>query len=108
MQTYGLVINLKDDNHVMSEYKKFHQAVWPKVKSDLIDSGVNKMKIFLFKSTLFMYMEASEDFDFSLLANTSEETKDWNKLMRTLQVPVGDVKSGEWWHELEKVYDLQW
>ena len=108
MHTYGLVIYLKDEPHVISEYKKFHTSVWPKVKSDLIDLGVNKMKIFLFESTLFMYMEASEDFDFSLLANASEETEDWNKLMSTLQVPVRDVKRGEWWCELEKVYDLQW
>ena len=55
-----------------------------------------------------MYLEASEDFDFSLLANASKETKEWNKLMSTLQVPVSSVKPGEWWHQLEKVYDLKW
>ena len=108
MRTYGLVINLNDDTKVISEYKKFHKSVWPKVKSDIIDSGITQMKIFIFEATLFMYLEASEDFDFSLLANASKETKEWNKLMSTLQVPVSSVKPGEWWHQLEKVYDLKW
>ena len=48
MQTYGLVINLKDDSNVISEYKKFHKSVWPKVKNDILDSGVSQMKIFIF------------------------------------------------------------
>jgi len=108
MQTYGLVINLKDDSNVIAEYKKFHKSVWPKVKSDILDSGISQMKIFIFESTLFMYLEASKDFDFSLLANASKETKEWNKLMSTLQVPVPSVKPGEWWYQLEKVYDLEW
>ena len=54
MRTYGLVINLNDDPKVISEYKKFHKSVWPKVKSDIIDSGITQMKIFIFEATLFM------------------------------------------------------
>tara|TARA_B100000676_G_C17279119_1_gene436750 strand:- start:117 stop:443 length:327 start_codon:yes stop_codon:yes gene_type:complete len=108
MQSYGLVISLKNDQSVIAKYKKFHYSVWPQVKKDLISSGVKNMKIFIFESTLFMYMEASDNFDFSLLANASDETREWNKIMNNLQVPVSTVRPGEWWHQLEKVYDLEW
>jgi L-rhamnose mutarotase len=35
MQTFGLTLTLQDDPHKIPSYKRFHQAVWPRVTDRL-------------------------------------------------------------------------
>ena len=58
---------------------------------------------------LFMYLEASDDFDlhrdFPRYAET-QVAKEWDDLMRINQEPVDEAKPDEWWAAMEEVFDL--
>ena len=59
-----------------------------------------------------MYIETIEDFnytrDFQRYMEETERAQEWDDLMCTLQEIVEEAKPGEWWAEMEKVYDLNW
>ena len=58
-----------------------------------------------------MYMETGDDFvparDFPKYMET-ERARKWDELMRTFQEPVPDAASGEWWAEMDEVFDSAW
>jgi len=69
------------------------------------------MKIFLHGRRLFMYLEASDDFDLARDFPRYMETrraKEWDVLMRQFQEPVPGARPGEWWAAMEEVFDLDW
>ena len=108
MRTFAMTLDLKDAPGVVEQYKQYHRAVWPEVVEALRDIGIPKMKIFLRGLHLFMYMETVDDFeparDLPRYAEV-ERAKEWDDLMRTFQQPVPDAAPGEWWAEMEEVFD---
>ena len=109
MKAFGMTLNLKDDPRIIEEYKENHKSVWPEVLAGLRGIGISKMKIFLLGNRLFMYLEASDDFDlhrdFPRYAET-QVAKEWDDLMRINQEPVDEAKPDEWWAAMEEVFDL--
>jgi len=69
------------------------------------------MKIFLLGRRLFMYMEAVDGFDparaFPRL-NDDLRYREWDALMRSMQERVPEAREGEWWAQMEEVFDLNW
>jgi len=94
MKSFGMTLNLKSDPGVVDNYVEYHEAVWPDVLAGLGGIGISRMKIFLHGLRLFMYMEKGR-------------AKEWDELMRTFQEPVPGAASGEWWAEMEEVFDLE-
>jgi L-rhamnose mutarotase len=111
MKSYAMSLNLKDDSAVIEAYKEYHRAVWPEVLTGLRAVGISRMKIFLLGRRLFMYLEASDDFDlardFPRYMQT-ERAQEWDALMRTFQEPAPEAAPGEWWASLDEVFDLDW
>jgi L-rhamnose mutarotase len=69
------------------------------------------MKIFLHGRRLFMYLEASDDFDIARDFGrymSSERAQEWDALMREFQEPVPGAAPDEWWAPMEEVFDLDW
>ena len=58
-----------------------------------------------------MWMETRTDFDpqrdFARL-NDDPRYREWDELMRSLQEPVPEARLGEWWAEMEEIFDLNW
>lgn len=111
MKTYALTLNLKDDDQVVEEYKRYHQAVWPEVTARLREVGITGMQIFLVGRRLFMYMTAVNDFDPTVdFPRYSEQprAREWDDLMRGFQEKAPEAKEGEWWALMEEVFDLRW
>jgi len=111
MKTYGMTLDLKEDPDIIEKYKEYHRAVWPEVISGLHDLGISKMKIFLGGNRLFMYLETPDDFepgrDFPKYMK-SDQAKEWDELMRTFQQKSPAARPGEWWANMEEVFDIEW
>jgi len=61
---YCFALDLKNDEQLISEYEKYHRAVWPEIVDSIKDSGIINMEIYRAFNRLFMIMETSEDFSF--------------------------------------------
>ncbi len=109
MQSYGMMLMLKDDEDIAERYRRYHRDVWPEVIVRLREAGIVEMRIYLLGRRLFMCMEAVDGFaperDFPKLAEDPRYSE-WDELMRGLQQPAPEAKAGEWWASMEEVFDL--
>ncbi len=109
MRAFGLTLCLQDDAAKISEYRRYHQMVWPEVTARLRECGVHQMQIFLRGRRMFMYLLASDDFeparDFARINEDPFSTR-WNELMATLQERAPEANPDEWWAPMELVFDL--
>jgi len=110
MKAYGRTINLKDDPEIIRRYRAYHAAVWPEVARGLQSIGITRMRIWLLGRRLFMLMETVDDFDaerdFARYMRGEPRIREWQALMESFQEPVPDAKAGEWWADMELVFDL--
>ena len=111
MKSYGMALDLKDNQEIRDKYIEYHRAVWPDVLAGLRGVGITGMKIFLHGDRLFMYLEAEDTFvperDFSRYME-SGRAGEWDELMRTFQQPIPGAAAGDWWSEMDEVFDLNW
>jgi L-rhamnose mutarotase len=110
MQAFGLTLCLQPDPDKISEYRRYHQAVWPEVTARLRECGVQQMQIFLRDTRMFMYLLTDDNFepsrDFKRI-NDDPVSARWNELMATLQARAPEANSDEWWAPMELVFDLE-
>lgn len=110
MRHFGLALNLKDDPHVIEQYKIYHRDVWPEVLESLREVGITRMDIYLLGRRLFMAIETVDDFDpardFPRYLELHPRCREWDELMRTFQEPVPEAKPDEWWATMEPVFEL--
>ena len=108
-KSYAMALDLRDDQALIEQYIEHHRAVWPEALESLKRLGIEKMKIFLLGRRLFMYVEVPDDFDFPAdLASYTDEprAKEWDEFMRGFQERVPGAMQGEWWAQMEQVWDL--
>jgi L-rhamnose mutarotase len=109
LKSYGLTLMLKDDEAIVERYKEYHRHAWPEVLARLREGGIVEMRIYLLGRRMFMYMEAVDGFaperDFPKLAE-DPRCREWDELMRTLQERAPEARAGEWWAQMEEVFDL--
>ena len=111
MQSFGMTLLLQDDPERIRMYCELHQKVWASVINRLRDSGIVGMEIFLIGRRLFMYMTTTGEFvprtDF-LRLNDDPEYREWSELTASLQERAPEASEGEWWSQMQKVFDLGW
>ncbi|MGB0606260.1 MAG: L-rhamnose mutarotase [Candidatus Latescibacterota bacterium] len=111
MKHYGLTIDLKDDPELIAQYKAHHADPWPEPLQGLREIGITDMKIFLLGTRMFMYMTSTDEFDaerdFPTYVERNPKAAEWDALMRTFQQQVPQAREGEWWAEMEMVFDLE-
>jgi L-rhamnose mutarotase len=110
-QTYALTILLRDEPGVVERYRAGHAAAWPPVIASLRASGILDMQIFLLGRRLFMWMRTVDGFDPARDLAGAEDDPDcrrWDELMTSLQERAPEAGEGEWWAEMELVFDLAW
>jgi len=110
MKSFAMALDLRDDAAAIEKYKEYHRAVWDEVLDGLRSIGIRKMKIFLHRQRLFMYLEAPDGFDlerdFPRYMAQSPPAAEWDALMREFQQPVPGASPSEWWAAMEEVFDL--
>ena len=109
MKRYCFALDLKDDPTLISEYKAYHENVWPEIKKSILDSGVISMDIYIAGNRLFMIMDTTDTFDLQEKANrdsTNPRVLEWEKLMWNYQKPLPFAKPGEKWVLMDKIFEL--
>ena len=111
MSRHCLTLDLKEDEHAIAEYKRYHERIWPEVKQSLFDSGVQDMEIYLLGQRLFMIMEVGEGFSFGEKAKMDEANptvQRWERLMETFQAELPpEKKDQKWrWAPMDRVFSL--
>jgi len=108
MRVFAQAIDLADDPARIDEYLRHHRAVWPEVTDGLRAIGIRGMRIWRGGTRLFMVVETDDDFDPARYQDYAADprTGEWDALMRTFQRPAPFAKPGEWWAQLEEVFDL--
>ena len=110
MKHFGLTLNLKDDPEIIEQYKDYHQNAWKETLAGLKAVGITRMNIYLLGRRLFMTMETVDNFDierdFPRYLEQHPKCQEWDKLMRTFQEPVEEAQEGEWWAQMELVFEL--
>ena len=106
MKRIGSVIQVSPES--ITEYEKIHADVWPGVLATLKKSNVSNYSIYRYENMLFSYMEYSgNDFEKDMAAIAADPTtQDWWKVTAPMQIPVAEIKDGEWWHAIPEVFHL--
>ena len=108
-QKFCLALDLKDDAQLMSEYKAYHQEVWPEIIASIKDSGIMVLEIYNVGNRMFMIIEANEDFSFdkkSAADAGNQKVQEWEDLMWQFQQALPWAKPGEKWMLMEKIFEL--
>ena len=109
-QRYCLTLDLKDDPALISEYRKYHEKVWPEIRKSIKDSGIEDMEIYLLGTRMFMIMEVSNSFSFEAKASADQKNpkvQEWEQLMWKFQEALPDAKPGEKWMQMERIFKLE-
>jgi L-rhamnose mutarotase len=109
MSRYCLALDLVDDKQLISEYEKYHSAVWPEIIKSITGSGITEMEIYRVGNRLFMIMETTDSFSFDkkgAMDAGNTKVQEWEQLMWKYQQGLPFAKPGEKWMLMEKIFTL--
>lgn len=109
MTKYCFALDLKDDEKLISEYKKYHQEIWPEITKSIVDAGILNLEIFNVHNRLFMIMEVDASFSFEekdKLDENNVKVQEWEALMWKYQQGLPMAKKGEKWVLMDRIYQL--
>ena len=110
MKRYCLALDLKNDEQLISAYKKYHEKIWPEITKSIKESGIENMEIYLIENRMFMIMEVTDSFSFekkSKMDKMNPKVQEWEKLMWNYQKALPMAKPGEKWLLMDKIYQLE-
>ncbi|WP_242133642.1 L-rhamnose mutarotase [Aestuariivivens marinum] len=109
MKRYCLALDLKNDPKLISEYKTYHENVWPEITKSIKDSGIEDAEIYCVGNRLFMILEVNDTFSFDKkeqMDANNPKVQEWETLMWNYQQALPMAKKGEKWLLMEKIYEL--
>jgi len=109
LKKYYLALDLKEDEKLIEEYKKYHQAVWPDIIASIKDAGVEDLEIYAVGNRLFMIMTVKNTFSFEKKAAmdaANAKVQEWEGLMWKFQQALPFAEAGEKWVLMEKIFQL--
>lgn len=107
---FCLTLDLKDDPHLIAEYQRYHEKIWPEITHSIKQAGILDMEIYLLGTRLFMIMEVNESFSFEAKARADRDNpkvQEWENLMWTFQQPLPEAKPGEKWMLMQRIFSLE-
>lgn len=107
---FCLTLDLKDDPKLISEYRRYHEKIWPEITRSIKDSGIEDMEIYLLGKRMFMIMEVNERFSFDAKSRAdllNPKVQQWEELMWKFQEALPEAKAGEKWVLMEKIFSLE-
>jgi len=109
MPRHCLTLDLQNDPAKITEYKRYHEKIWPEVRDSLFAAGIQQMEIYLDRTHLFMIMDVTEDFSFERKAKmdtANPKVLEWEALMGNFQAVPEGADPVRRWKIVEKVFDL--
>jgi L-rhamnose mutarotase len=107
---YCLTLDLKDDPHLIAEYKRYHVKIWPEITASLRQAGIEDAEIYLLGTRMFMILEVNDRFSFEAKGKADLENpkvREWEELMWKFQKPLPQAKAGEKWLLMERIFKLE-
>ena len=109
MKRYCFALDLIDDAELISEYKKYHEKIWPEITKSIQSAGIENLEIYLTGNRLFMIMEVNESFSFerkTAIDSENPKVQEWERLMWNYQEGLPWAKKDEKWILMDKIYQL--
>ena len=109
MKRYCFALDLIDDAELISEYKKYHEKIWPEITKSIQSADIENLEIYLTGNRLFMIMEVNESFSFerkTAMDSENPKVQEWERLMWKYQEGLPWAKKGEKWILMDKIYQL--
>ena len=109
MKRYCFALDLIDDAELISEYKKYHEKIWPEITKSIQSAGIENLEIYLTGDRLFMIMEVNESFSFerkTAMDSENPKVQEWERLMWNYQEGLPWAKKDEKWILMDKIYQL--
>jgi L-rhamnose mutarotase len=107
---FCFTLDLKNDPHLIAEYRRFHEKIWPEITDSIRNSGIEDMEIYLLGTRLFMFMEVNDSFSFERKDKADQnnpKVQEWEELMWQFQQPLPEAKAGEKWLRMERIFKLE-
>ena len=107
---FCFALDLKDDPALITEYRKYHEKIWPEVTQSLKDSGIEDLEIYLVGTRMFMIMEVNKSFSFEGKAKADQQNpkvQAWEQLMWRFQQALPEAESDEKWLRMERIFKLE-
>jgi L-rhamnose mutarotase len=107
---FCFTLDLKNDPHLIAEYRRHHEKIWPEITDSIRNSGIEDMEIYLLGTRLFMIMEVNDSFSFEKKDKADQnnpKVQEWEELMWKFQQPLPDAKAGEKWLRMERIFKLE-
>ncbi|QNM84338.1 L-rhamnose mutarotase [Polaribacter pectinis] len=109
MKIYCFALDLINDSKLISEYKKYHEKIWPEITNSIKAAGIENLDIYLIGNRLFMIMKVNETFTFekkTIMDLENPKVQEWENLMWNYQQKLPFAKEGEKWVLMDKIYQL--
>ncbi len=109
MPRYCLTLDLRNDAEAISEYKRYHEKIWPEVRDSLFAAGVVDMEIYLLGVRMFMIMDVNEEFSLERKATmdlANPIVQHWETIMHGFQQELPQARPGEKWLVMDRVFTL--
>lgn len=107
---YCLTLDLKSDPELITEYKRYHETIWPEITKSIKDAGIQNVEIYLRGTRMFMIMEVDDSFSFEKKAQadrSNPKVQEWEDLMWKFQEALPDAQPGEKWLRMERIFKLE-
>jgi L-rhamnose mutarotase len=107
---FCLTLDLKNDPQLISEYKRYHEKIWPEITQSIKDSGIEDMEIYLLGTRMFMIMEVTEKFSFDAKSQAdalNPKVQEWESLMWRFQQALPGARPGEKWLLMDRIFKLE-
>ena len=107
---YCLALDLKNDEELIQEYKRYHKQVWPEVLDSIRSSGIENMEIYNVGNRLFMIMTVNDKFSFEKKALSDDgnpKVQEWESMMWKYQQALPFAVSGEKWMLMERIFQIE-
>jgi L-rhamnose mutarotase len=108
---YCKTLLLKDDAHLIDDYKKVHapEAVWPEITQGMRDVGIIDMEIYILGTRLFMIMDTVADFDHDKAMEelaTKPRQSEWEAYVSRFQQTSAEATADEKWQLMERIFKM--
>ncbi len=112
MQRFCLVLDLKDDPELITEYERWHAKGngWPEVRANDLKAGILDIQIYRTGNRMVMILEADDQFTFEKkreLDADNPHVQAWEQLMWTFQQPLPWAKEGEKWVLMDQIFQFE-
>ncbi len=109
MKKYCFALDLKNDEKLIAEYERYHEAIWPEIRESITSAGIEQLEIYRIENRLFMIMETNSDFSFEKkneMDAANEKVQEWEKLMWKYQQALPSAAEGEKWMLMKEIFKL--